>query len=343
MMTDPGMPAARTSVVWPLIFAVLGLAALGSVVVFVFRADLAPAPPHVASLPVPPAAPPPAPAAAPPAPAPGFDIVRVNPKGDAVLAGHAAPGAEVTVQDAGRPVGNATADNAGNWVIVPSTPLPSGAQALTLSEKLADGSTVAAPGSLLTLVPGAPTAAPAPAPAAPALAVLDQPGAAPRVLQAPPENAPAKLGLGAVDYDDHGQLRFAGNAPPGTSVRVYVDNHAAGDAVADAQGHWTLSPDAAIAPGQHQLRLDQIDPHGKVVSRVAVPFQREQLTTAQIGPNRIVVQPGESLWRLARENYGHGVRYTVIYQANQDQIRDPGRIYPGQVFAVPPGEAQQSQ
>ena len=28
---------------------------------------------------------------------------------------------------------------------------------------------------------------------------------------------------------------------------------------------------------------------------------------------------------------------TVIYQANQDQIRDPERIYPGQVFNLPGG------
>jgi Bacterial Ig-like domain/Bacterial Ig domain/LysM domain len=335
-MTDPGMPAARTSVVWPLIFGLLGLGALGGVVVFVLRADRTPAPMPFAALPAPAAPLASPPSAASPDPALGFDVVRVNPKGDAVLAGHAAPGAQVTVQDAGNAVGTATADNAGNWVIVPTTPLPAGAQALTLSERRTDGSTIAAPGSLLTLVPG--PASPS-APPASAVAVLDQPGVAPRVLQAPLGNGNAKLGLGAVDYDDHGQLRFAGTAPPGSTVRVYVDNRAAGDAVADAQGRWTLSPEAAISPGQHRLRVDQIDPRGQVVTRVELPFQREQLTAAQIGPNRVVVQPGESLWRLARETYGKGVRYTVIFQANQEQIRDPWKIYPGQVFAVPPSEA----
>jgi len=51
----------------------------------------------------------------------------------------------------------------------------------------------------------------------------------------------------------------------------------------------------------------------------------------------VVVQPGQNLWRLARSAYGTGVRYTVIYLANRDQIRDPRLIYPGQAFAVPPG------
>ena len=34
-------------------------------------------------------------------------------------------------------------------------------------------------------------------------------------------------------------------------------------------------------------------------------------------------------------SYGQGLRYTTIYQANRDQIRDPDRIFPGQVFALP--------
>jgi nucleoid-associated protein YgaU len=38
---------------------------------------------------------------------------------------------------------------------------------------------------------------------------------------------------------------------------------------------------------------------------------------------------------MARRAYGSGIRYTVIYEANREQIRDPQRIFPGQVFAVP--------
>ena len=47
------------------------------------------------------------------------------------------------------------------------------------------------------------------------------------------------------------------------------------------------------------------------------------------------VQPGNSLWRLARRSYGEGLRYTDIYEANKDQIRNPDLIYPGQVFVLP--------
>ena len=49
----------------------------------------------------------------------------------------------------------------------------------------------------------------------------------------------------------------------------------------------------------------------------------------------MVVQPGNSLWRIARRVYGQGVRYTVIYAANQAQIGNPDLIFPGQIFSVP--------
>jgi nucleoid-associated protein YgaU len=48
-----------------------------------------------------------------------------------------------------------------------------------------------------------------------------------------------------------------------------------------------------------------------------------------------VVSSGDSLWRISRVAYGAGTRYAVVYKANRDQIRDPNRIYPGQIFVLP--------
>ncbi len=49
----------------------------------------------------------------------------------------------------------------------------------------------------------------------------------------------------------------------------------------------------------------------------------------------VIIRRGDSLWRISRRVYGRGVRYSTIYLANQDQIRDPDMIWPGQVFTVP--------
>lgn len=49
----------------------------------------------------------------------------------------------------------------------------------------------------------------------------------------------------------------------------------------------------------------------------------------------VIIRRGDTLWRISRRVYGRGVRYSTIYLANQDQISDPDRIWPGQVFSVP--------
>ena len=53
-----------------------------------------------------------------------------------------------------------------------------------------------------------------------------------------------------------------------------------------------------------------------------------EITTARI-------TRGDNLWQISKRTYGHGRRYTVIFDANQDQIRDPDLIYPGQTFVLP--------
>jgi nucleoid-associated protein YgaU len=52
-------------------------------------------------------------------------------------------------------------------------------------------------------------------------------------------------------------------------------------------------------------------------------------------PVTVTVQPGFTLWGIARDRYGDGVLYVQVFEANRDKIKDPDLIYPGQVFSVP--------
>ncbi len=327
MAASTPTPSARG-----LILAAAAVLALGGAAVLAFwRPEPVPTP--VAALPV---APPPAAAEPPASPlpaanAPSFDIVLVSPDGSAVIAGRAVPGALVSVHEGDRVVAQVRADSHGTWVLVPETKLPPGAGQLTLTTDDASGAVASIP--VLVVVP-APSAAGSSEPAMPALAVAAPAAGPSRLLQSP--SAPGRyLGVDTVDYDEKGQIQFSGSAPADVPVRVYVDNKPAGDATAAGSGHWNLSPATQVPPGVHRLRLDQIGTDGQVVARVELPFQREILALSQVGAGQVVVQPGQNLWRLARRVYGTGIRYTVIYRANRDQIRDPKRIYPGQVFSTP--------
>ena len=143
---------------------------------------------------------------------------------------------------------------------------------------------------------------------------------APEVVQAPPPNgvlADVQLRdrmLDVVDDDEKGQLVLGGRAKPGTPLRLYLDNRVLGDTRADDNGRWVLRPAQTVPPGQYTLRVDELGPDGKVVARIELPFTRaEPSAVAAAGKASVVVQPGNSLWRLARRSYGSGLKFTLIY------------------------------
>jgi nucleoid-associated protein YgaU len=261
---------------------------------------------------------------------PSFDIVRVERDGMAVIAGRAAPGAEVTLKRNGAAIVATKADGRGEWVIVLDKPLEPGDIQLTLSARNPDGQVVESAQSVSVSVPEQG--------AGQALVVLAEPGKASRVLQGPgvPSDA-GNLVLEAVDYDENGNVIISGSADAGAAVRIYLNDNAIGDALADADGKWELRPGGAVAPGTYAMRIDQLDASGQVAARVEVPFERgvAEEVRRQIAEGQVVIQPGNNLWNIARQIYGTGHRFTTIYQANRDQIRDPDLIYPGQVFTTP--------
>ncbi len=277
--------------------------------------------------------------AAPAGAAPSFDIVRIGPDGRGVIAGRAAPGSRVTVLDGDREFAAVVADSRGEWVVIIDPPLAPGAHDLRLVQQR-DGAVVARSDRTITVnVPAAVGSASSKSAAAPSsmpLIVSTPTGGGPStVIQAPggPDTLArsGQLVLGAVDYDEQGRVVATGQAPPGTTVRVYIDNRPVGDATVGPDGRWAVQPADAIELGRRTVRIDQLGPGGAVTSRLEVPFERVTLAR----PGVVTIARGDNLWNIARTRYGDGQRYTVIYEANKNQIRDPNLIYPGQTFVVP--------
>ena len=47
------------------------------------------------------------------------------------------------------------------------------------------------------------------------------------------------------------------------------------------------------------------------------------------------VEKGDSLSKIAQKVYGKASLWKQIYEANQDHIKDPDLIYPGQILRLP--------
>lgn len=120
---------------------------------------------------------------------------------------------------------------------------------------------------------------------------------------------------------------------PGESIAAVAPQEPAKQP--DAAQQPVAKPEAA-APATGEAPAAPVASEAKPTDVAAAPAPSEATAPKLEAVNgAVIIRRGDSLWRISRRVYGHGVRYSNIYLANQDQIRDPDRIWPGQVFRVP--------
>lgn len=302
---------------------------------------------------------------------PAFDVARIEPTGDAVVAGRAAPGATVELLRNGELHDRAVADQSGQFVMV--TPrLPPGTYDLTLRSKAPDGSEVTSKQSVAVALDPSPNEKPVVAlmtPDKPSV-VLSQPAA--------PKPMAGMVVIEAVEMEPSGKFHVTGRARPGAEVRLYLNDSFIASVTAGPDERFAVTINEGISPGSYRVRLDELGSNsGTVHARAEVPFnvpdavvtasvqavppkrtdmvspapQHTQLAAAtpttlppnDDPPSAVVVSKvatttvsrGDSLWRISRLAYGAGTRFAVVYKANREQIRNPNMIYPGQIFVLP--------
>jgi len=328
--------------------------------------------------------------------APRFDLVRTDPGGQTLVAGSAAPGAEISVLLDGELQPAASVDRSGRFALFLDVPPSASPRVLRLRMTM-DGEEVDSDDEVILAPPAAAekaqaqtepaTDAPATSAKAPtALASLDDaaaPDIAPQTTGTTPQTAepaaaateppddsadtpqapavllstaegvevmqpaapamPDQVAIDAITYGDSGEVTLSGRGTASSELRIYLDNRPVARADVPGTGRWQAEL-PAIETGTYTLRVDEIDAQGTVASRAESPFLREdpaKLAAAgdagnEGAPLRVVtVQPGHTLWALARDRYGEGTAYVKLFEANRGQIRNPDLIYPGQVFDMP--------
>jgi nucleoid-associated protein YgaU len=81
------------------------------------------------------------------------------------------------------------------------------------------------------------------------------------------------------------------------------------------------------------LALGNIEGIATVYDRIEIEEEAPEATFYE-------VKSGDSLSKIAKEHYGDPMKYTVIFEANKPMLKDPDKIYPGQVLRIPPLEDQ---
>jgi nucleoid-associated protein YgaU len=276
-------------------------------------AEPAPAAPAAVDAAAAPAAP--APAATPPAAAvaePKIVVEAVEIDGNKIfVAGLADPGRKVRAYANDILLGDATTSPDGHFLVEATRDIPVGSYTIHVDGLDADGVKVVARAAVpFEREPGEAVAAVAPAETKPADAKPAEPKpAAPAAAEAPAAPAPAAPATVATAPAEPAPAPAAEAPAP---------------AVAEAPA--APAPAAPAAPATE----------APAVVAAATPDVPETVAPKlEHADGAVIIRRNDTLWRISRRVYGHGVRYSTIYLANQDQISDPDRIWPGQVFKVP--------
>lgn len=248
---------------------------------------------------------------------PTFDVVRVEPNGDSVVAGRAAPGATIDLLRNGEPLARVVADATGLFAIVPPALTP-GSHEITLRAIAPDGARTQSAQSVTVVVaakrnepplvtvtaPDQPTVvlsrpdAPAGGPANPGMATAS-PG-----VPAPPAPRP-EVKIATVETQGNGRLLVSGLGAPGATLRLYLNDAFVAPGATTKDGKLSFSIERGIRAGDYRVRLDDVDPvTGQVRSRVEVPFTVPAPVVASApnllpGSSRPPERPGDAAGRGA--------------------------------------------
>lgn len=213
---------------------------------------------------------------------PEFDIVHIEPTGEAVVAGRAAPGTVIELLRNGEAHDRVMVDQSGQFAMVPR-PLPKGTYELTLRSTQADGKQTTSKQSVaVVLEPNSdqPTVA---------LLTPDKPTLVMPQASAPASAAEITTAVEAVDIEPNGKVHVSGHAHPGAEVRLYLNDSFVTSVTAGPDGHLAVTINGGVAPGKYRVRLDELaSKSGAVRARAEVPLNvPDRMTTASISPSSV--------------------------------------------------------
>lgn len=212
------------------------------------------------------------PVAAPSAPAgpakvePAFDVVRSEPGGATVVAGHGAPKIKMALLDGDRVVDSVESDAEGQFVFMPP-PLSPGRHVLRLAP--AGG----APGKSVRVdVPPAVAASPPP----------------------PAASAPA-VAFRSLEIEPSGAFVVTGSGAAGHVLRVYLNGSFVVAVRPRKDGSWSVRVEKGMRPGRYELRADDVrGAEAKVLATAGTSFEYAGRDTADARRTVLPDNPGKA-------------------------------------------------
>ena len=250
-----------------------------------------------------------------------FDIVRLDKKGDVVIAGKTSPNIKVDILDGNETLASVFSDSNGDWVWVSEKPLPEGIKRFNLKHFDGEDEFFSHQNIIILREKNKYLSS--------------------KILRFSKDSSLEiinnnqkilGLSLDVAEYFDEDGLMLTGRAKPNTKVKLFFSDNFIKESESNNRGVWKM-----------QLKKFDFADNNLIIT-TEIEGQNLKLKTSifekKIDPNfifekEVIVKNGNSLWRIARKTLGGGVYYSEIYKNNMKEIENPDLIFPGQVFNIP--------
>ena len=250
-----------------------------------------------------------------------FDIVRLDKKGDVIIAGKTIPNIKVDILDGNEILASVFSDSNGDWVWISDNPLPEGIKRFNL--KHFDGKREFFSHQNVIILREKNKYLSSKILKFSKSSSLEIINNNKKILG---------LSLDIAEYLDEDSLMLTGRTKPNAKVKLFFSDNFIKDSTSDNRGVWKI-----------ELKNFEFTDNNLIVT-TEIEGQKIKLKTKifekKIDPNfifekEVIVKNGNSLWRIARKTLGGGVYYSEIYKSNMKEIENPDLIFPGQVFNIP--------
>lgn len=253
--------------------------------------------------------------------APTFDIVRIAPDGNIVVAGRWVANKNVSVMMNNKIVATEQTDKNGEFVYAPKKQLPAGNYTVSL---IGADTNVKSANKVFLYVSEQGYAN--------SVSLLMTPrGSA--VLQAPSIIRGEDLTVSKIDYLDSGRIVVSGDAMPRLRVSLWLNDTYLGFARVSDYRHYGLGANVGkLEPGrEYSLDVRMHDGDGRTIANIKHTFTMPKSTGDE--DTYYTVRHGDCLWIIARNFMGRGVLFSII--ANRNNISNPDLIFPQQKLQIP--------
>ncbi len=250
-----------------------------------------------------------------------FDIVRLNPDGNAIIAGKTIPNSEVLIFDGNDKLATVLSDSNGDWVWMSESPLSPGLKRFNLKSFVDEDVFVSAENVIILREKKDNLESRI-------IKFKDSTGI--EILNN--SEIESGLSLDIVEFNDKNSLIISGRTKPNNKVKIFLSNEFKINTTSDKLGNWSAKI-LNLNFKDYDLSVTTNIQNQKI--KLKTKIFHERINPEIFLEKEIVVQNGNSLWRIARKTLGGGIFYSEIYKNNINKIKNPDLIYPGQVFNIP--------